>query len=356
MDNNNTCGALHYMLRAKELFEAANDVDSLTMTLEHLVDLMEQEGNLDYALNYTLLQIELYGSLGEKETVEVLKDSANHYKHVLGGELKAEEKATLSEAYHCVPSTYIDPNYQQLCKGETVVTEHTDKKPLHCHLYTNNNHPLLRLSPAKIEEINTAFGLNFAHDVLTEREIELLKQAASSKFEASKIVTYDKKTDNFIIQPQSRSSNTGWVFDDENKVIREMSKRVATILDVDVDSAEAYQVLSYGIGGFYTPHHDWGSGDDPFPGHGGNRIATWIFYLNDVKEGGATVFPRIGAAVWPEKGGAAFWRNVYYNGTPNDLNLHAACPVLKGYKWASNKWFHQHRNEFKWPCKLDSEL
>jgi len=80
-----------------------------------------QEGNLDYALNYTLLQIELYGSLGEKETVEVLKDSANHYKHVLGGELKAEEKATLSEAYHCVPSTYIDPNYQQLCKGETVV-------------------------------------------------------------------------------------------------------------------------------------------------------------------------------------------------------------------------------------------
>jgi len=42
MDNNNTCGALHYMLRAKELFEVANDVDSLMMTLEHLVDLMEQ--------------------------------------------------------------------------------------------------------------------------------------------------------------------------------------------------------------------------------------------------------------------------------------------------------------------------
>ncbi|KAF6027107.1 hypothetical protein EB796_014590 [Bugula neritina] len=148
----------------------------------------------------------------------------------------------------------------------------------------------------------------------------------------------------------------GWVFDEENKVIREMSKRVATILNLDIDSAEPFQVLSYGIGGFYLQHYDWDDDEDSFPGFGGNRIATWIFYLNDVKEGGATVFPHVGAAVWPEKGGAAFWRNLHYNGTPNDLNLHAACPVLKGYKWASNKWFHQHGNEFKWPCKLDSKL
>ena len=40
------------------------------------------------------------------------------------------------------------------------------------------------------------------------------------------------------------------------------------------------------------------------------------------------------------QGGAAFWRNLYNNGTGNPLTLHAACPVLEGYKWGKlSSWF-----------------
>jgi len=43
--------------------------------------------------------------------------------------------------------------------------------------------------------------------------------------------------------------------------------------------------------------------DNPNAFTTGNRIATFIMYLTDVELGGATAFPRLGAAVWPEKVG-----------------------------------------------------
>ena len=65
----------------------------------------------------------------------------------------------------------------------------------------------------------------------------------------------------------------------------------------------------------------------------GDRIATWMFYLNAVAAGGSTVFPRLGAGTRPVAGSAVFWYNIFADGQADQLTLHGACPTLFGTKW-----------------------
>ncbi|KAG1670791.1 Prolyl 4-hydroxylase subunit alpha-1 [Nymphon striatum] len=60
-----------------------------------------------------------------------------------------------------------------------------------------------------------------------------------------------------------------------------------------------------------------------FPG--GDRLATMLFYLNDVKAGGYTVFPVLKIGVQPKKGSALFWYNLKKSGDGDPQTVHAAC-------------------------------
>ena len=79
--------------------------------------------------------------------------------------------------------------------------------------------------------------------------------------------------------------------------------------------------------------------------------------MTDVQEGGETIFPRagglphpgdnnvdnlqrdqVGLLCKPKQGKIIVFYNLLPNGDIDPMALHGGCPVLKGEKWAANKW------------------
>lgn len=153
-----------------------------------------------------------------------------------------------------------------------------------------------------------------------------------------------------------RISKTAWLRRDEDFNIEKIYQRVGDVTGLNMETSEELQVSNYGIGGHYEPHFDFARREEKnaFTSLGtGNRIATWLFYVNDVELGGATVFPDLGLSLWPKKGSAVFWYNLFKNGEGDVRTRHAACPVLAGTKWVSNFWIHERGQELTRPCDVD---
>ncbi|XP_075571160.1 prolyl 4-hydroxylase subunit alpha-2 isoform X4 [Pelecanus crispus] len=187
-------------------------------------------------------------------------------------------------------------------------------------------------------------------DYLPERDIyEALCRGEGVKMLARATVR-DPKT-GVLTVASYRVSKSSWLEEDDDPVVAKVNQRMQQITGLTVKTAELLQVANYGMGGQYEPHFDFSR--RPFDStlkSEGNRLATFLNYMSDVEAGGATVFPDFGAAIWPKKGTAVFWYNLFRSGEGDYRTRHAACPVLVGCKWVSNKWFHERGNEFLRPC------
>lgn len=105
---------------------------------------------------------------------------------------------------------------------------------------------------------------------------------------------------------------------------------------------ETPQVMHYSVGQEFRPHHDFLDPKEPGYAadlaHRGQRIATFLIYLNDDFEGGETEFPKAGIAHRGSAGDALFFTNVTQDGDPDPRTLHAGRPPTKGEKWIFSQW------------------
>ncbi|KAG9265468.1 prolyl 4-hydroxylase subunit alpha-1-like [Astyanax mexicanus] len=240
--------------------------------------------------------------------------------------------------------------YQTLCRaaGGTQPTPLRAKK-LSCRYTTGGGNPRLIYAPAKEEEEWDQPLILRYHNLLSEREMNLIKQLSRPKLDRAKVsdpVSGEK------ISTMVRVSKSAWLSEGESPVVARTNQKIADITGLDLETAEDLQVANYGIGGQYEPHYDSAVNNDSYFQLRGGRIATVLIYMSDVEVGGATVFPNVGAALQPEKGSAVVWFNLLKNGSEDSRTLHAACPVFIGSKWVANKWIHIRGQEFRRRCSL----
>uniref|UniRef100_A0A4W6E654 procollagen-proline 4-dioxygenase n=1 Tax=Lates calcarifer TaxID=8187 RepID=A0A4W6E654_LATCA len=242
--------------------------------------------------------------------------------------------------------------YEELCRGEGIRMTPRRQSRLFCRYYDNNRHPRYVIGPVKEEDEWDRPRIVRYHDIVSDKEMEKVKELAKPRLRRATV--HDPQTGK-LTTAHYRVSKSAWLGAYEHPVVDKINQRIEDITGLDVTTAEDLQVANYGVGGQYEPHFDFGRKDEPdaFEELGtGNRIATWLLYMSDVQAGGATVFTDVRAAVWPKKGTAVFWYNLYPSGEGDYRTRHAACPVLVGNKWVSNKWIHERGQEFRRRCGL----
>ncbi|XP_019219645.1 prolyl 4-hydroxylase subunit alpha-2 isoform X2 [Oreochromis niloticus] len=241
-------------------------------------------------------------------------------------------------------------SYEALCRGEGIQMTEARRSRLFCRYHDGKRNPHLLLKPVKEEDEWDSPHIVRYLDLLSDEEIEKIKELAKPRL--ARATVRDPKT-GVLTTANYRVSKSAWLEGEEDPVIDRVNQRIEAITGLTVETAELLQVANYGVGGQYEPHFDFSR--RPFDSNlhvDGNRLATFLNYMSDVEAGGATVFPDFGAAIWPRKGTSVFWYNLFRSGEGDYRTRHAACPVLVGSKWVSNKWIHERGQEFRRPCGL----
>jgi prolyl 4-hydroxylase len=176
--------------------------------------------------------------------------------------------------------------------------------------------------------------------LLSDAECEAMIELAQPRLARSE--TVDNATGGSEVNA-ARTSRGMFFQRGEAPLIARIEQRIATLLRWPVAWGEGLQVLHYGPGAEYRPHHDYF--DPKHPGtakvleRGGQRVGTLIMYLNSPARAAATVFPDVPLEVAARRGCAVFFS--YDRPHAVTRTLHGGAPVVEGEKWVATKWLRQ---------------
>ena len=162
-----------------------------------------------------------------------------------------------------------------------------------------------------------------------------------------RIVSYCKAKVNALDRLNGyRDAHGTWLYKDHDldmlDIIEELTTYISKETELDIENQENLHVIKYLPGGEYKNHWDYfHEGDERIESQGGNRVYSFLFYLNDNFTGGETFFPQFNRTVVPEKGKLLFWNNLNPDGSRKHNSEHAGLPVKEGEKWIMTSWVRE---------------
>jgi hypothetical protein len=153
---------------------------------------------------------------------------------------------------------------------------------------------------------------------------------------------YDGATGESALEGGRTNSSADFNIAETDVVLCVVRARILSVLGLAGDALEHTTVLHYAVGQQFAPHFDFL--DPAHPGLArdiaarGQRVATFLIYLNEGLEGGETDFPDLGWRYRGGKGDALLFWNVDPAGAPARLTRHAGLAPQVGEKWLLSQW------------------
>ncbi|KAL8608410.1 hypothetical protein ACOMHN_002643 [Nucella lapillus] len=246
-------------------------------------------------------------------------DLAEGWRSVAVSLLPSSELPLSTESGHTRPSE-VDSEVEEtrthhrhhakffsLCQHFRNSTDLSALSSEHCRYSQGRSAPLSRW---RTEVLSTDPPVVLYYDFLTDREAAIMTGRAVNNLEQAHTRPASGRSG---LRVHHRLGKTAWLQDARSRTLQRVARRIEQATGLHAafrpqrSFGEHFQVVNYGIGGHYIPHYDYFKARDAFTEaeeylkDSGDRAATFMIYLGDVTEGGATVFPRLGIGAPPVK-------------------------------------------------------
>ena len=182
---------------------------------------------------------------------------------------------------------------------------------------------------------------------LTADQCDWLIERARGRIKPARV--YDEGTGGGV-QSRARSNvSTEFHLIESDVVMALVRARIARATGIATANFEELSVLHYETGQEFVRHVDFL--DPENPAHAtviaerGQRVATFLIYLDDGGDGGETEFARLDLRFKGGKGDAILFWNADADGEPDRMTLHAGLATSRGRKWLLSQFL---RNR-PWP-------
>jgi prolyl 4-hydroxylase len=203
------------------------------------------------------------------------------------------------------------------------------------------------LSPLPVRTIFDSPRVGVVEGCASPEICDWLIERARPRVARARALVYDKEAGGGRVEQARSNSSVPFNVAQSDIVLMLLRARIAATADLSPDGLEASSVLHYAPGQRFEPHVDFL--DPAVPGYArdlaanGQRVATFLLYLNEDYEGGETAFPALGWRHKGRKGDALLFWNVDAAGAPDERTLHAGLPPASGEKWLLSQWLRQGR-------------